>query len=535
MADRLPPVPVLVLALAVPLLSLVHTWQGYLAASPPERVFMGFRYMAADHFQYAAFMRQAQQDGSLLMNNPLTSEPQRGVYVLLYFWILGEFARLSGLSLTTSWEVFRVFCGMLYILLFWALTAHYFDTKQRRRFATVLFCLAGGLDWVIVLVRATVLPGIHPLEYTFDHFWNWSTFGTMVFPNWVCAASLIMVFSLVLLKRPRGWQALTFALPALVWFIHHYTATALYLSLGVLPLMPLLAAAARHESLPWARARAHLRLVAPALLSFGVVALYLLWARTDAVFAQNAARSFEWTPNFVVWWYPLSYGLLLPLAWFGIKAALREECLPRDLLLAWLLASFLLSVNPIAADVKYQYLLFPPIAILAASGRYYLEATSSWVGRRLKSARWIVVASLLLFLNAPTSLVKGFRAAGDDAEIFRSADEIAAMQWLASQPDGVVLSWDRSGRVLPWLSGKPVYIAHWFMTLDLRKKASDVAAFFATQAPASLKRDVLRRSNARYVYFGPSEAAMGSVDPSLPLTKAYENAQVTIFLVEDAP
>jgi hypothetical protein len=299
--------------------------------------------------------------------------------------------------------------------------------------------------------------------------------------------------------------------------------------------MPLLAAVARQERLPWARALANVKLAAPALLSFAVVALYLLWARTDAVFAQNAAGTFGWTLNFPVWWYPLSYGLLLPLAWFGLKAALREERLPQDLLLAWLLASLLLAVNPLAAGVKYQYLLFPPIVILAAAGRYDLEASSAWVGRRLKSARWIVVASLLLFLNAPISLIKGFRAAGDDAEIFRSADEIAAMQWLASQPDGVVLSWDRSGRVLPWISGKPVYIAHWFMTLDLRRKASDVAAFFAPQAPASLKRDILRRSNARYIYFGPSEAAMGSVDPSLPLTKGYENAEVSIFVVEDGP
>lgn len=523
------------LALAVPLLSLLHTWQGHLAASPPDRVFMGFRYMAADHFQYAAFMRQAEQDGGLLMTNPFTSEPQRGVYVLMYFWILGVFAHLSGLALTTTWEAFRVLGGMLYILLFWALTAHYFDTRQRRVFATVLFCLAGGLDWIVVLLRVTVFPGIKPLEYPFDSFWNWSTFGTMVFPNWICAASLIMVFSLALLKRPRGWQALTFALPPLAWFMHHYTATALYLSLGFLPLIPLLAAAARQERLPWARARANLRLVAPALLSSGVVALYLMWARSDAVFAQNAAATFQWTLRFPLWWYPLSYGLLLPLAWFGIKAALRDERLPGDLLLAWLLASFLLSVNPLAAGVKYQYLMFTPIVILAATGRYELEDASPWVRRRLKSAPWMVAASLLLFLNAPACLIKGFSAAGDDAENFRSADEVAAMQWLAGQPDGVVLSWDRSGRVLPWLSGKPVYIAHWFMTLDLRRKASDVAAFFAPQAPASLKRDVLRRSGARYVYFGPSEAATGSVDPSLPLEKAYENAQVTIFRVEDAP
>jgi hypothetical protein len=533
MAERRPPVPVIVLAVAVPLLSLVHAWQGRRAASPPERVFLGFRYMPADHFQYAAFMRQAQDGGGPLMKNPFTSEPQRGVYVLLHYWALGSLSRLTGLDPTAAWELARVAGGAAYILLFWALTAHYFDSRPRRVFATALFALAGGLDWIVVLLRAAGVPGLEPLEYPFESFWNWSAFGTLVFPNWVCAACLVIVACLVLLRRPRGWPFLSFALPPLVWFTHHYTASALYLMLGLLPLVPLAAAAARRERPPWARARANLVLAAPALSSAIVVAGYLLWARTDAVFAANAAGTLGWTLSFGVWWYPLAYGLLLPLAWFGIRSALRAERLPQDLLLAWLAASVLLSVNPIAAGVKYQYLVFAPLVLLAAEGRYRLEEASPRAARRFRSARWAVPAALLLFLNAPACLLKGFRAAGDDGELFRPAAEIEAMEWLSGRPEGVVLSWDRSGRVIPWLSGKTVYLAHWFMTLDIRRKAGDVAAFFAPQAPASLKREVLRRSGARYVYYGPSEAALGAVDPSLPLREVYQNAEVTIYEVGD--
>ena len=45
----------------------------------------------------------------------------------------------------------------------------------------------------------------------------------------------------------------------------------------------------------------------------------------------------------------------------------------------------------------------------------------------------------------------------------------------------------------------------------------------------STKADILRKTNARYVYIGPGETAMGGIDPSLPLTKVYDSAGVTIY------
>ncbi len=67
---RAPPLPVLLLALTLPVLAMSQTGQGYYFQEAPERVFMGFRHMYDDHYQYAAFMRQAQNGGGLLMRNP---------------------------------------------------------------------------------------------------------------------------------------------------------------------------------------------------------------------------------------------------------------------------------------------------------------------------------------------------------------------------------------------------------------------------------------------------------------------------------
>src|SRR6058998_1024741 len=110
--DRVP-AAVLLLALMVPLLAMVPVWQGYHFEHPPERVFMGFRYMAGDHFQYAAFMREARDGQGPFMYNPFTSDPQRGVFLLPYFWALGALSRIAGGDLVVWWNVFKVLGGSI--------------------------------------------------------------------------------------------------------------------------------------------------------------------------------------------------------------------------------------------------------------------------------------------------------------------------------------------------------------------------------------------------------------------------------------
>lgn len=531
MKVRIPPTSILLIALLVPMLNLIPTWQGYYYQSPPERVFMGFRYLPGDHYQYAAFMRQARDRGSLFMENPFTSERQKGVFVLPYFWLLGTLSRITGAEITTLWGVFRVLGGALYIIAFWYFTGAYFREGRPRLLATVIFSLAGGVDWIVTILRAAFLPALKPVEYPYDSFWNWSTFGTMQFPNWVWPALLLTAAAHVLLSRLLRKDLLNFLILPAIWFLHAYTGMVAYLAFGLLPVMPLLLAGARLEPLPWRRARENFRTALPGLLSFTVVISYLAWARTDEVFRLSGARALTWTDNFSVWWYPLSYGLLLPLAGFGICALAREKTLKSDLVLSWLSAAFILSVNPLFAGVKFQYLLFPPLAILAARGVFFLLEASEAARRTAASKPAIAVVALLLFLNAPVSLVKDMSAARIDHEIYMSSDEIEAMKWLQGEPDGLVLSSYRAGNRIPWLARKKVYIGHWFMTLGLNEKSQELAYFFSPQVPTPFKRELLRRSGARYVYVEPGQTP--DLDhPGLPLTRVYSAGGYTIYQVE---
>ncbi len=534
MKTRLPPAAVLLCALIPPMLFLLPSLQGYASAHPPEKIFMGFRYMPGDHYQYAAFIRQAKDTGHLIMENPFTSDPQRPSFLLLYFWILGNVARVTGAPIPAVWELFRVLGGTAYIVAFWYLAGLYFKDGRRRLLATVLFSFAGGLDWLVTVLRATVAPWARILEYPNDHFWNWSTFGSMAVPPWIWAAlTMSLACRAVLGGRKAGTIAPAVLLP-LTWFLHPYSGMAAYLTFGMLPFMPILVAAARLEAPDWDRAKSNLKRALPGLLSFLAVASYLLWARTDEVFRTNSEGGFRWTMHFSFWWYPLTYGALLPLAWFGIREAARDADPPSDLVLSWLAAAFFLSINPLYAGVKFQYLVFPPLAILAALGFFHLMDRHEPFRRALSSTRIQVACAMLLFLDAPVILVKEMPYTRSEADIFMPAAELEAMRWLENEPDGTVLSGIWAGNRIPWLSGKKVHVGHWFMSPEYRERKMHILALLAPEVPIADKLGILADSRARYVYVGTHEEARGAIDPALPLRGLYDKAGVRIYEVEPA-
>jgi hypothetical protein len=281
-----------------------------------------------------------------------------------------------------------------------------------------------------------------------------------------------------------------------VWFIHPYSAMVGYLAFALLPLVPLVVAAGGLAPMPWAHCRGHLRIALPALLSFAVVAAYLLWARSDLVFRLSSERGSTWTESFSPWWYPQAYGLILPLAWFGLRAMIKESSLQTDVLFAWLAAALILSINPLYAGVKFQFLVFPPLALLAMRGLLELHATLPWARSLAKSRAAMLGLAAALGLNSLLIPIKDFAATPREPTIYTNADELAAMKWLDGQPDGVVLSLQRTGNRIPWLAGKTVFLGHWFLTPDQEDKLMKARMFFFPRTPLPTRSSVLQQSRA---------------------------------------
>ncbi|MGH9868941.1 MAG: hypothetical protein ACREAA_12345 [Candidatus Polarisedimenticolia bacterium] len=534
MKERLAPLPVLGMALALALIYLAPTLQGEWSALPPRKVFLGFRYMAGDHYQYAAFIREARDTGSMLMDNPFTTRPQTPVFLFPFFWVVGMAARLIGGSIPLAWDLFRAAGAFAYVLVFWRFAALFFARRPERLAATAVFAFGGGFDWIVTVLRGTVLPAARPLEHPITFFWNWSTFGTALMPNWSWPALVLMAGSAAWLRGPRGGSWLMAGILPLVWLMHAYTGMVAYLVVGLFPIVPAVVALARLERPAMDRSLAHLKMALPGLLSFVMVAAYLEWARQDDVFRQLSGNGFLWTVRFSLAWYPLSYGLLLPFALYGIVVVSRERSRAGDFLLAWLAAAVLLSVNPWYAGVKFQYLVFPPLCVLAVRGFFDLRSSKAGFRRLTRNPVVVVAGLMLLFLNGPVSLWRDLPRPGVEPIAFAPQADVNAMTWLASRPQGGVFCHHRTGNYIPWLAGKNVFSGHWFMTPDYKDTVSLTEAFYKPQTPLEEKRRILRSSGSHYVYRGWLESKHGDVDPALGLARIYDQDGVSIWEVPGA-
>jgi hypothetical protein len=524
---------VLAVAVLVPALAMLPTWYGYHAQRPPQKIFMGFRFMAEDHYSYATFINQSAEEGKLFFENRFTTEPQKGRFLLLYMWLVGKISRVTGLGVAGSWELVRLLTGFAFMLVAWCFTGLLFEDVRKRLLAYMFVAFSGGIGWLAYLLAFPWIRGMSDgyLKDPLNLQWNWSTFGTMLTPLWVAPAAILLFCAyLISGQRRKLRQTFGIVLPPLIWFMHPYTGIAAYATLFLFPLVPVFRAAWHFERVSWQAIRERLTTVWPMLVSVVIVLIYIVWARQDQVYAISAQRVFSWTPTYSLFLYPFAYGLLVPLALYGIKWNASLPAHARDILLSWLAASTILSLNPFLAGVKFQYLVHLPLALLAAHGLLELRCRSPYVKSLLTGAGALLVGTLL-FINSAILVVKDYPATWRDTSIFLSRPEIDAMQFLKDQAPGTVLSSASAGNRIAWLSEKKVYVGHWFLTIEPDKKVAEVQTFFSSRLSPEEKRSWLTSKEIRYIYYGPLERSAGPVDSSLDLRTIYDHNGVTIFAV----
>ena len=194
----------------------------------------------------------------------------------------------------------------------------------------------------------------------------------------------------------------------------------------------------------------------------------------------------------------------------------------------------LLSVNPWSAGVKFQYLVFPPLCVLAVRGFFMLRGSRAGFRRLTRKPVVAAAGLMLLFLNAPVSLWRDLPRPGVEPFAFAPQADMNAMRWLASRPDGPVFCHHRTGGLIPWLAGKKVFAGHWFMTPDYNAAVPLSVEFYHPYISLERKRQILAGSGARYVFRGKLESLTGDVDPALGLARIYDQDGVSIWEVPAA-
>ncbi|MBM4394388.1 MAG: hypothetical protein FJ087_01705 [Deltaproteobacteria bacterium] len=479
---------------------------------------LGFPHVPTDHHVYMMITEQARENGGLFHRNLSTTEPQDGRFLMLGLTATGRLAEALSLSDATAWHGVRlaIFAALAAVL--WSLCRALWRDPGRALSGFAAVLLGGGLDWALRrAIRAGWMTEPGP-DWWGANPWNYSVFWTGSLATWTLP--LLLFSALVLLEvahpaadSPPGRRPLRAAVRGLgvaaMWAVHPYSA----ITYGAL------AAAA---TVAFRRVLA----AAPILGGLAAVAAHALWAREDPVYAATSDQAFRWKAMTPWHLYPVAYGpwALLALAGLG-----RDRDGERGFawVRGWLAIAIALSFNPVVTAAKFQFLVTVPLFLLAVRGAWRLA--DRFAPRR---GPWLVAAGVAVAaLGAIDGIAADWRNEPNRVAASARPELLAALDDLRQRPDGGVLCDPADGAIVPWKTGKPVFVGHWFLSTRFAEKADLVRFFFAGPATPPQRAGMLRAARIRYVLYGPRERRLGSMPqvPGLSRVGGPESHQVWEF------
>ncbi|MGI8923638.1 MAG: hypothetical protein ACR2HJ_06290 [Fimbriimonadales bacterium] len=117
-----------------------------LAIQPVGTLYLGVHSNYDDHAVYAAWMKQA-QEGRFFFENLLTTDPQPGLTVNLYFWATGTLSRLTGISL--AMHLAKAVFGLLFLMSLYGLARRLSESQLVRFTAMATTILGAGVGWLV--------------------------------------------------------------------------------------------------------------------------------------------------------------------------------------------------------------------------------------------------------------------------------------------------------------------------------------------------------------------------------------------------
>jgi len=540
---RLPPSEIL-WATAWALLVLSLTSLPYLLGyylSSPEMHFGGFVIAVEDGNSYIAKMGQGAR-GEWLFHLPYTSEDHKGALLFIFYLLLGKLVGISGLSLITTFQLARLVSAFSLLVTIYVFISFFTPWRALRRISFLLCCFSSGLGWLLITCGLSSLFGDMPID-----FWVPDAFAFLVvftFPHLCLSQTLLLwIFLLALLAfESDEWRfsLLASTMGLAVSLIHPYTLPVVGMVLGSY----ILATSKRGGRSVWMQVK-HLAIMTLPSAPYLVYTLYIFTAWP--AFKAWREQSYTLSPH------PLHYILGYALVGFLAVPAivhLWDRKNERGLfLLCWIVVTMLVVYFPLKIQRRLIEGFQIPVCILASLGlaRYVLPAvTCSGLTRSLtrfqrytrpKLRRFVTTVIILLtipsnFLLIVTGLIQVSHLS---PPIFHERMELEAMDWLAAhtQPSDIVLSSYQVGNYIPARAGNRVFLGHGPETIHTEEKEDIVRQFFQAQTSDAYRKEILRRYNIAYLFYGPVERALGDFQPATRpyLEETFTNGRYTIYEV----
>jgi hypothetical protein len=514
---------VIIWAVSIMLITLIPYLYGW-SLSTPQTQFSGFFIGVEDANSYLAKMLMGAKDG-WLFHLPFTSEPHPGVFLFTFHLLLGKISTATGLPPTLTYHLARVILGLLFLGAAYQFIAAFTDNIKVRKVAFLLVGLGSGLGWLVIVTGWADRIGL-PLEIYLPEGFNFLIL--LHLPHLLMAEILLLGGFLLLL---RAWQverkAWLWAVCAGLTFFLALVIAAFYLVVIVAVLaVTLLLHWWLIRRLPWTE----IGLAALAVAITLPIALYNFWVFTSIpVFQVLGQQNIVRSPAPVH--YILAYGVLVVLAIPGIKVFWHKQDPYGLFLIAWVVAVPLLVYLPFNLQRRLVMGVQLPLSILAATGLFHLCQTRVKLWRQ-SSLGLVIFSSLTNIFLLVGGLVN---ISAQQPPIFHPTTQVEAIQWLAHTANGeVVLAVYETGNILPAYANVRAFVGHGPETIYSDEKQAQARQFFSGTTGDEWRRELLKKFNVRYVYYGPDEKAAGDFAPGqVPyLHQVYKNEAVQIFEVK---
>jgi hypothetical protein len=516
---------------------------GYLSATP-DTEFGGFVIDLDDSFSYLAKMQQGIWDG-WTYSIPFTPEEHSGAYLYTFYLGLGKLSSLVGLSVTQTYHLARLVCGLSLLVMAYIFASAFLETRDKRLVAYLLISFSSGLGWLILLIGGpSALTGVAPIDFWWIEAYTF--LAILTFPHFAAALTLLLLFFLLALRHLE-----TFRLPTLVLgiptflalcVIHPYNA---FLVDGVLVAYWLFLFVHRRR-LP---RREALPILIWAVTPIPLLAYYYRALGSDPVFRSWAAQTVLPSPSMPHLF--LGYGIVFLLAIGGLVLVIRHRDEKRMLLVSWAASTMLLTYLPFSFQRKMVEGLHVPLCILATIGLLeyllpvvlnfsWLKRFAVWRGYTRTGLRQLLLYSVIM-ATFPSSLYLVAEASAStvlgNPLLYYGAKEVEAVDWLKENTErtDTVLASYKIGRFIPAYAGNKVFMGHIIETVQVDQKRQLAETFFQANTTDEFRQTLLSEYNIRYVFHGPREEQMGDFQPSrcAYLLPVYRNSQVSIYRVDN--
>ncbi|RQV99412.1 hypothetical protein EH221_00220 [bacterium] len=451
---------------------------------------------------------------------PYTVDEGEGVFLFVFYLLLGHTARLTGFSLIFIFHSARLLSAVIFLIALRQflnkINLADIDLTEPRSiqvgnslfaYSCILSCFGSGFGWLASSMG----------KMTAD-FWVAEAFpflSAFTSPHFTLGMALLL-FLLSFHKKNGLKNTIT------VWIIG--CLLALVMPFGAVVGGIVLALSALWD---WYKTR-HLYFY-PALsvlMGAGLILSIQYWKiLNDPYLSDWNQQNITISPSIVD--LVVSYSPALFMAAVGTYYIWRRNRLQEyGVLLLWFFSSILLTVIPFSLQRRFMFAQYLPIAILAVQGLRFLPK------KQFRSAFiLLLVFSILTNILLLMSGVLAVRAG--NPRLVLSSDEREMLDWIDSHLDenAVILCSPEMGNFVPAYTDSKVLYGHPFETVNAKQMEMYVTSFFDGSMGLDGLKSIVDEYQVTYILYGPRERELGTPDAIDEFKMVHRNETISLYEV----